>query len=190
MDTPEISLPVLPPDPVHHRKDVLAGKADIRHRLSAHPLFNGLLIDAQGRTTAIIVRLSASAETDRRNAVLTIRKIADQFATEQKLDHVAVAGAPVLVVDGFVSLDRDNQTLGVVAMIVRASGSSAFDAGRAGAEVGVYSQRTSNSAAAPAIPALRSVRRLMRSVVGSKFGTGRRRATANGFGAGHSSPGF
>ena len=60
----------------------------------------------------------------------------------------------------------------MAATIARAPGSSAFGVGRAGFEVGVYSQRTSNSAAAPAIPALRSVRRLMRSVVGSGFGTG------------------
>ena len=78
----------------------------------------------------------------------------------------------------------------MAATIACAPGSSAFRVGRAGGEVGVYSHRASNSAVAPAIPALRSVRRLMRSVVGSKFGTGRRRATANGFGAGHSRPGF
>ncbi|MFO1042460.1 MAG: MMPL family transporter [Planctomycetaceae bacterium] len=93
-------------------------QADIRKRLSAHPLFNGLLVDQSGLMTAIIVRLNASAETDRRDAVLRIRQISDEFAREQKLERVAVAGAPVLVVDGFVSLDRDNQTLGVVAMIL------------------------------------------------------------------------
>lgn len=93
-------------------------QADIKKRLSAHPLFNGLLVDPTGLMTAIIVRLNASAETDRRDAVLKIRQISDEFAREQKLERVAVAGAPVLVVDGFVSLDRDNQTLGVVAMIL------------------------------------------------------------------------
>src|SRR5207237_8295546 len=43
----------------------------------------------------------------------------------------------------------------MAATIARAPGSSAFGVGRAGLEVGVYSQRTSNSAAAAAIPALR-----------------------------------
>ena len=94
------------------------GQASIRRRISSHPLFNGLLVDGEGQMTAILVRLDASAEADRRPAVLTLRNIADEFARQQKLERVAVAGPPVLVVDGFVSLDRDNQTLGVVAMIL------------------------------------------------------------------------
>ena len=92
--------------------------AGVRERICVHPLFQGLLVDGAGRMTAIIVRLDASAEADRRPAVLALRRIADEFAKEQKIARVAVAGPPVLVVDGFVSLDRDNQTLGVVAMIL------------------------------------------------------------------------
>lgn len=92
--------------------------AEFRQKICAHPLFNGLLVDSTGKTTAIIVRLDAAAEADRRPAVLALRKVADEFAKENKLERVAVAGPPVLVVDGFVSLDRDNQTLGVVAMIL------------------------------------------------------------------------
>lgn len=103
---------------VRSAEDDPVEQADIKKRLSAHPLFNGLLVDQTGLMTATIVRLNASAETDRRDAVLKIRQISDEFAREQKLERVAVAGAPVLVVDGFVSLDRDNQTLGVVAMIL------------------------------------------------------------------------
>lgn len=94
--------------------------AEFRKRITAHPLFNGLLVDGTGRTTAILVRLEAKAEDQRRPAVIALRQIADEFAKEQKLERVAVAGPPVLVVDGFVSLDRDNQTLGVVAMILMA----------------------------------------------------------------------
>lgn len=93
-------------------------QAELRKRLSAHPLFNGLLVDGTGRTTAILVRLDAKAEAERRPAVIALRRVADEFAKEQKIEHVAVAGPPVLVVDGFISLDRDNQTLGVVAMIL------------------------------------------------------------------------
>lgn len=93
-------------------------QAKLRQRISAHPLFNGLLVDGTGKTTAVIVRLNAALEADRRPAVIALRKVADAFAIEQKLERVAVAGPPVLVVDGFVSLDRDNQTLGVVAMIL------------------------------------------------------------------------
>ena len=90
----------------------------MRQRICSHPLFSGLLVDATGRTTAVIVRLKTSAETNHRETVLELRRVSDQFATEQHLDRVAVAGPPVLVVDGFVSLDRDNQTLGLVAMVL------------------------------------------------------------------------
>ena len=98
--------------------DDLQGQDRLRQRISSHPLFNGLLVDEKGQTTSIIVRLSTTAESDQRKSVETLRKVADEFATQQKLERVAVAGPPVLVVDGFVSLDRDNETLGVVAMIL------------------------------------------------------------------------
>lgn len=95
-----------------------AAQSALRKRISAHPLFNGLLLDEQGGTTSIIVRLSDTAESDQRASVVALRRVADDFAQRQKLSHVAVAGPPVLVVDGFVSLDRDNETLGVVAMLL------------------------------------------------------------------------
>lgn len=90
----------------------------IRQRICSHPLFNGLLVDDAGRTTAIIVRLKTSADADHRGAVLALRRVSDEFAKGHNLDRVAVAGPPVLVVDGFISLDRDNQTLGLVAMLL------------------------------------------------------------------------
>lgn len=89
-----------------------------RKRICAHPLFNGLLVDAQGGTTAVIVRLKAAEDANHRDSVQVLRSVADQFAQDHKFDRIAVAGPPVLVVDGFVSLDRDNQTLGLVAMIL------------------------------------------------------------------------
>ena len=97
-------------DPERHDK--------MRQRICSHPLFNGLLVDATGGTTALIVRLKASPETNQRAAVLALRRVSDEFAKAQKLERVAVAGPPVLVVDGFISLDRDNQTLGLVAMLL------------------------------------------------------------------------
>ena len=90
----------------------------MRQRICAHPLFNGLLVDATGGTTAIIVRLKAAADANHRAAALALRRISDEFAKAHKLERVAVAGPPVLVVDGFISLDRDNQTLGLVAMLL------------------------------------------------------------------------
>ena len=93
-------------------------QAQVRQRICEHPLFNGLLVDGAGRMTAIIVRLDAADGADRRPAVLGLRRVADEFAKQQSLERVAVAGPPVLVVDGFVSLDNDNRTLGVVAMVL------------------------------------------------------------------------
>ena len=90
----------------------------VRQRICSHPLFNGLLVDATGRTTAIIVRLKATADADHRAAVLALRRVSDEFAKVQNIERVAVAGPPVLVVDGFISLDRDNETLGLVAMLL------------------------------------------------------------------------
>lgn len=90
----------------------------VRQRICSHPLFNGLLVDASGRTTAIIVRLNSAADANHRATVITLRRVADEFGRDQKLERVAVAGPPVLVVDGFISLDRDNQTLGLVAMVL------------------------------------------------------------------------
>lgn len=103
---------------VRSTSDDAEAMAQFRDRLCAHPLFNGLLVNSSGSTTSILVRLDAAAEADRRPAVIALRRISDEFAAGNRLTHVAVAGPPVLVVDGFVSLDRDNQTLGVVAMIL------------------------------------------------------------------------
>lgn len=92
----------------------------LRDRICAHPLFNGLLVDAEGQSTAVLVRLQPFANDNYRNAVFELRRVADAFARDHRLERVAVAGPPVLVVDGFVSLDRDNSTLGLVAMALMA----------------------------------------------------------------------
>src|SRR5258706_8554181 len=84
----------------------------------------------------------------------------------------ARASARALGASGPLGNAPSSSTGMMAATIACAPGSRALGVGRAGGEVGGYSQRASNSAAAPAIPALRSVRRLMRSVVGSEFGTG------------------
>lgn len=103
---------------VHSVADDPEKRETMRQRICSHPLFNGMLVDSSGGTTAVIVRLKASAEVNQRAAVLALRRVADEFAKDHELERVAVAGPPVLVVDGFISLDRDNQTLGLVAMLL------------------------------------------------------------------------
>lgn len=91
-------------------------QAETRKAISAHPLFNGLLVDAEGKSTALVVRLGDPEE--HQAAVMGIRDAADRFGAAHKLGHLAVAGPPVLIVDGFVAIEHDNRTLGVVAMLL------------------------------------------------------------------------
>lgn len=94
--------------------------AEFRRRICAHPLFNGLLVSPTGETTALLVRLRDPLEHDHAAAIGEIRRLADQFVIEQDLESIAVAGPPVLVVDGVTSLERDNRILGAVAMVLMA----------------------------------------------------------------------
>lgn len=105
---------------VHSIGDDPEEQSKLRQRICSHPLFNGLLVDSAGRTTAVIARLKPSGKSDQRDSVFALRRVSDEFAKEHELKQAAVAGAPVLVVDGFVSLERDNETLGLVAMVLMA----------------------------------------------------------------------
>ena len=91
-----------------------------RQRICSHPLYNGLVVDAEGTMTALIVKIDDPEKTDQRRTVTELRRVADSFAVDAGIERVAVAGPPVLVVDGFVSLDKDNRTLGLVAMCLMA----------------------------------------------------------------------
>jgi predicted RND superfamily exporter protein len=90
--------------------------AELRRRVCASPLFRNLLVDAEGRLTVLIVRLGASGETDFKRSVGELRRHADEFARAHGLGRAAVVGPPVLLADGFSRLEKDNQTLGYVAM--------------------------------------------------------------------------
>lgn len=91
-------------------------QAETRQQICAHPLFNGLLVDAEGKSTAVVVRLGDPER--HHSAVTSIREAADKFGATHKVGRVAVAGPPVLIVDGFESIEHDNRTLGIVAMLL------------------------------------------------------------------------
>lgn len=107
-------------DAIESMQDDPERLAEFRRRICAHPLFNGLLVSPTGETTALLVRLQDPLEHDHAAAIAEIRRLADQFVIEQDLESIAVAGPPVLVVDGVTSLERDNRILGAVAMVLMA----------------------------------------------------------------------
>jgi predicted RND superfamily exporter protein len=93
-------------------------QAAIRERITHHPLFVGTVIDRTGGTTALVVRLRKTGEHDVRETVARLRSIADRFAERHRLKAPAVVGPPVLLADGFTSIERDGRRLAVVGMVL------------------------------------------------------------------------
>jgi len=94
------------------------GIADLKGRLTKHPLFLGTLIDAGARTTACVVRLRKNEEHDVKATVRDLRRRADDFAEKYKLGRPAIVGPPVLLADGFTSIDVDGRRLAIVGMVL------------------------------------------------------------------------
>ncbi len=95
-----------------------AGRADLRKRLTAHPLFVGTLIDPQAKTTACVVRLKKTEDHDVKATVGELRSRADAFAERHHLSRPAIVGPPVLLADGFRSIDVDGRRLAIVGMVL------------------------------------------------------------------------
>jgi len=95
-----------------------AGRADLRKRITAHPLFVGTLIDREARTTACVVRLRKTEDHDVKETVGELRSRADAFAARHRLPRPAIVGPPVLLADGFQSIDVDGRRLAIVGMIL------------------------------------------------------------------------
>ena len=92
--------------------------AAIKQRVIAHPLFQGTVVDAKGLTTAIVVRLKKTGDHDVMSTISAIRGAADAFAKSHKLGRPAVVGPPVLLADGFTSIEVDGRRLAVVGMVL------------------------------------------------------------------------
>jgi predicted RND superfamily exporter protein len=95
-----------------------AGIARLRDRLTHHPLFRGTLISASGTTTAVVVRLTKTAEHEVMKTTAALRRAADDFAARHRLNRPAVVGPPVLLADGFTSIELDGRRLSVVGMLL------------------------------------------------------------------------
>ncbi len=94
------------------------GRAALKAKLVNHPLFLGTVIDAKGTTTAVVVRLTKTAEHDVMKTVALLRSQADAFAKKHKLPRPALVGPPVLLADGFTSIEVDGRRLAVVGMLL------------------------------------------------------------------------
>lgn len=95
-----------------------AALAALEDRLTHHPLFVGTLIDGSGTTTAVVVRLRKTVEHDVKATVAELRDHADRFAERHSLGRPAVVGPPVLLADGFTSIEKDGRRLAVVGMLL------------------------------------------------------------------------
>ena len=94
------------------------GLADLKARLTRHPLFVGTLIDAKARTTALVVRLKKTEDHDVKRTIAELRERADAFAARHKLGRPAIVGPPALLADGFTSIDVDGRRLAIVGMVL------------------------------------------------------------------------
>ncbi len=94
------------------------GLADLKGRITRHPLFLGTLIDSEGRSTALVVKLVNNEQSTLQDGVIELRKRADAFAERHKLGQPAIVGPPVLLADGFSSIDLDGRRLAIVGMVL------------------------------------------------------------------------
>src|SRR5581483_166710 len=95
-----------------------AGREALRKRITRHPLFEGTVIDTSGTTTAVVTRLRKTDQHDVRKTIAEIRDQADRFAARHRLKRPAVVGPPVLLADGFTSIEHDGRRLAIVGMLL------------------------------------------------------------------------
>jgi predicted RND superfamily exporter protein len=95
-----------------------ADLAALKAKVTAHPLFEGTVIDAKGTSTAVVVRLKAMADQDPKATVAALRAQADGFAARHNLGRPALVGPPVLLADGFSSIEIDGRRLALVGMLL------------------------------------------------------------------------
>ncbi len=93
-----------------------AALAALREKITAHPLLQGTVVNAEGTSTAVVVRLKGMAEQDVKRTVADLRAAADRFATKNHLSRPALVGPPVLLADGFSAIERDGHRLAIVGM--------------------------------------------------------------------------
>lgn len=88
----------------------------LKERIVSHPLLRGTLIDSKGTCVALVARMKSPTEHDVMKTVVALRESADGFAREHGLNPPAIVGPPILLADGFVSIERDGRLLAIVGM--------------------------------------------------------------------------
>ncbi len=90
----------------------------LKNQVTRHPLFQGTVVDASGKTTAVVVRLKKTGDHDVMKTIAALRDHADAFARRHKLRRPFVVGPPVLLADGFTSIEIDGRRLAIVGMLL------------------------------------------------------------------------
>ena len=90
----------------------------LKAKITHHPLMVGTLVDAKGESTALVVRLGKIEKFEITSTVRALRARSDAFAARHKLGRPAIVGPPILLADGFSSIEVDGQRLAVVGMIL------------------------------------------------------------------------
>lgn len=90
----------------------------LKQRLAGNALFQGTLIDETATTTAVVTRLKKTNEHNVIETIQRLREEADSFAKRHNLPRPAVVGPPVLLADGFASIELDGRRLAAVGMIL------------------------------------------------------------------------
>jgi uncharacterized protein len=95
-----------------------AALAELKARVTRHPLFRGTVVDESGTSTAVVVRLKGMGEQDPKATVAALRRAADGFAARHGLGRPALVGPPVLLADGFTSIEKDGRLLALAGMLL------------------------------------------------------------------------
>jgi predicted RND superfamily exporter protein len=93
-----------------------AGLDALREKITSHPLLRNTLVDASGRTAAVVVRLKPMEEQDPKATIAALRAAADGFAARHQLSRPMLVGPPVLLADGFTAIEEDGRRLSIVGM--------------------------------------------------------------------------
>ena len=93
-------------------------RADLKAKITSHPLMAGTVVGESGTSTAVVVRLKPMADQDPTQTVDSLRKIADDFVLRHKLGPPALVGPPVLLADGFAAIERDGRRLAAAGMVL------------------------------------------------------------------------
>ncbi len=93
-----------------------AGRADLKAKITQHPLLQGTVINAAGTEHGGRRATGRDGRARPQGHGEGVRDAADKFAMRHGLGQPALVGPPVLLADGFEAIERDGQRLAIVGM--------------------------------------------------------------------------